>query len=305
MTVLAANDRGYLSVEHAGRYALGPPAAPLVTFNAVDAAGVMWFCEEPQGWDSPSVVTPMDRKQYGHGAYPGEGFFEERTLTFAGAFTAPTNAAAHAARKQLRSAILGDLVNGVTYTHLDDTPARSMILVPSGEPHLPFVDDRLVTFAFTMIAPDPFRYGPSATYGPARLPSAVGNPGRSYPRVYPVKYGALGALATGQPITVPNTGDVSAEAVYTITGPVPQPYLYTSTGLFVGFSLDLAATDVLTIDTAAGTATVNGVNRLDALMADSTFPLIPPGGFTVRLTSATGGTDQAAGLTVTTSPTWK
>jgi hypothetical protein len=61
VTVLAADDRAYLSVEHAGRYALGDPAAPAVIFNAVDSSGVMWFCEEPVGWDSPSVVTPMDR----------------------------------------------------------------------------------------------------------------------------------------------------------------------------------------------------------------------------------------------------
>lgn len=305
MTVLAADDRAYLSVEHAGRYALGNPAAPAVTFNAVDSSGVMWFCQEPAGWDSPSVVTPMDRKQYGHGAYPGEGFYEERTLTFDGAFAAPTHELAKAARTQLISAVLGDLVNGTVYTHLDGTPPRSMYVYAAGTPHAVFADDRLVTFTFTLIAADPFKYGPSVPYGTARLPSATGNPGRSYPRVYPGRYGALGALATGQPITVPNVGDVSAQAVYTVTGPVPQPYLTFSTGLFVGLSLDLAATDVLVIDTAAGTVTVNGVNRQDALMADSTFPLIPPGGFTVRLTSATGGTDQAAGATVTTAPTWK
>jgi hypothetical protein len=305
VTVLAADDRAYLSVEHAGRYALGNPAAPAVIFNAADSSGVMWFCEEPAGWDSPSVVTPMDRKQYGHGAYAGEPYFEERTLAFSGAFAAPSHEAAVAARTRLLGAILGDLVNGTTYTHLDESPARSMYVLPVGTPHVPFVDDRLVTFTFTLIAADPFKYGPSAVYGPARLPSATGNPGRSYPRVYPVRYGALGALATGQPITVPNGGDTAAEAVYTITGPVPQPYVTFSSGLFFGLALTLAATDVLVVDTAAGTVEVNGVNRQDALMADSTFPLIPSGGIDVRLTSAAGGTDQSAGLTVTTAPTWK
>lgn len=306
MTLLAADDRAYLTVAHPARYAFGDPAAPTLTFNAVDPFGVMWVCEEPTGWDSPTVALPMDRKQYGHGAYPGEGYFEERALGFAGAFAAPSPAAAADARTRLLSAILGDLLNGVTYTHLDEPTPRSMTLLPHGEPHVPLVDDRYATFAFTMIAPDPFKYGPTGTYGPARLPSATGNPGRSYPRTYPVAYGALGALPTGGPIHVPNAGDQLAEAIYTATGPVPNPVVSLSTGLFIGVTLTLAATDVLAVDTAAGTVTVNGVNRLDALMADSTFPLIPARtGVDARLSSAAGGTDQAAGLTVTTAPTWK
>lgn len=304
MTLLAADDRAYLSVGTPVRYALGNPAAPMVTFNAVDAQGVMWLCDEPQGWDSPTVATPFDRKQYGDGAYAGQGYLEERTLTFSGAFAAPTNALAVAARDQLRAALLGDLLNGVIYTHLDEQPARSMVLLPSGSPRLP-VNDRVCEFSFTLIAADPYKYGPSGTYGPARLPSATGNPGRSYPRVYPVTYGALGSLPTGAAITVPNAGDTASEAIYAVQGPVPGPVIALSNGLFIGFTLTLAATDSLIIDTAAGSAQVNGVNRLDALLADSTFPLIPTGGVDVHLTSTAGGTDQAAGLLVTTAPTWK
>lgn len=305
MTVLAADDRAYLSVAHPDRYAFGNPAAPTLVLNAVDTFGVMWLCNEPVGWDAPTVVTPMDRKQYGHGAYPGEGFFEERTLSFVGAFAAPTPAAAAAARTRLLSAIQGDLVNGVVYTHLDEAVPRSMVLLPSGTPHAPYVDDRLVDFAFTMIAADPFKYGPAATYGPARLPSSSGNPGRVYPRVYPLTFGTLGALPTGGPITVPNAGDQLAEAIYTVTGPVPSPVIVLSNGLYLGLTLTLAAGDIMAVDTAQGTVTVNGVNRLDALTADSSFPLIPPGGVEVRLTSSAGGTDPAAGLTVTVAPTWK
>ncbi len=58
------------------------------------------------------------------------------------------------------------------------------------------------------------------------------------------------------------------------------------------------------IDAVAGTVEVNGVNRIDALGARSTFPYIPPGGVEVRFRSASGGTDQAAGLTIETAPRW-
>lgn len=304
MTLIAADDRAYLTVENPCRYALGDPAAPLIVFNAADAEGVMWVCDEPQGWDSPTVATPFDRKQYGDGAYAGQGYLEERTLSFDGAFAAPSQAAALAARDRLRAALLGDLLNGVLYTHLDEAPPRSMALLPNGSPHLPVLD-RICQFTFTLVAADPFKYGPTASYGPARLPAATGNPGRSYPRVYPVTYGAIGALPTGAPITVPNAGDTASEAVYTMNGPVPGPAAVFSTGAFLAFTLTLAATDTLVIDTAAGTAQLNGVNRLDALAAGSSFPLIPPGGVDVRFTSTAGGTDQAAALYVATAPTWK
>jgi hypothetical protein len=70
---------------------------------------------------------------------------------------------------------------------------------------------------------------------------------------------------------------------------------------------------VWTVDTAAGTSTVNGVNRYDAWGAGSVFPLIPaadpilgtPGGVEVRLRSGTGGVDPNASLTVLTAPSWK
>jgi hypothetical protein len=151
-------------------------------------------------------------------------------------------------------------------------------------------------------------------YGPIRLPTAQGEGG------YPM--GATGALmpwtsAAGPAAltvaAVRNQGDEPAHAVYRVTGPVPRPRIVLGTGEFVALDADLGALDTWTVDTTTGTSTVNGVNRYDAWAAGSTFPLIPAsdpvagtsGGTEVRLRSGAGGTDQAAGLTVTTAPSWK
>jgi len=106
-------------------------------------------------------------------------------------------------------------------------------------------------------------------------------------------------------MTVPNVGDVAAHAVYTVTGPVPQPVIRLGTGEFIALTADLGVLDTWTVDTAAGISAVNGVNRYDAFGAGSTFPLIPEGGTEVRLRSLSGGSDPAAGLLVTTAPHWK
>jgi hypothetical protein len=54
VTLLGVTDRAYLTVEEACRYAIGDPANPLLTLNAVDANGVLWACEEPPGGARPA-----------------------------------------------------------------------------------------------------------------------------------------------------------------------------------------------------------------------------------------------------------
>jgi hypothetical protein len=307
MSVLAADDRAYLTAGRRTRYALGLPEAPLIVLNDADTYGCMWACDVPDGWDSPEVTTPSDRRQGGHGSYLGESTYEERVLAFEGTVTAPTPAALDDAYRRLLRALLGQLSSFLRYTHLDETPAAMGLWVrPTGKPRWRVLDDRVADFSFTLVAEDPIKTGSAAVYGPVRLPTVGGEGG------YPM--GASGAVmpwtSAGGTIavtvvTVPNAGDEDSHAIYTVTGPVPRPRIQLGRGPYVALNTDLGALDVWVVDTAAGTSTVNGVNRYDAWGAGSTFPLIPAGGDEVRLRSATGGTDQAAGLTVTTAPSWK
>jgi hypothetical protein len=218
VTLIAQDDRAYLTTEHDERYALGDPTNPLLVLNAADDDGCLWAADVPDGWDFPEVDTPVDRRQDGHGGYAGEPTYNPRPLTFDGSVAAPSRDA-----------------------------------------------------------------------------------------------GSAVAVTVAQ---IPNVGDEDSHVVYTVTGPVPQPRIALGTGQYVQLTADLAALDVWVVDTAAGTSQVNGVNRYDAWGAGSVFPLIPgtrlnpdgsvtPGGTEVRLRSSSGGTDQTAGLTVTTAPSWK
>jgi hypothetical protein len=323
VTLLAADDSAYLVEDEPQRYVLGDPADPLLVLNGVDEHGVMWACEEPQGWDAPAVLLPVDRKQSGHGGVPGAPSYEERVLSFSGSAEAPTPAEARRARTRLLRAILGVVRTGeeLLYTHLDDEPAKSLYVLPSGDPRVQIADGRWLDYAFVLVAGDPIKRGTLQAYGPVRLPSDASEPGRTYTtgataadrgRLYTVGADAAtrgrtypgGGNAAQTVVTVPNDGDEDAHARFLIAGPVPSPMVVLGTGEFVALDLDLGDNDAAAIDTEYGTVEVNGVNRIDALAYRSTFPLIPPGGVEVRLRSRTGGTSQAAGLTIETAPRW-
>jgi hypothetical protein len=306
VTLIYADDRATYTQDHDERYAIGDPAAPLLTLNAVDTAGCAWVADEPEGWAFPEIETPIDRRQDGHGGYAGEPTYNPRALSFEGSVSAPTSQALRGAYRRLLAALLGSVPSYVRYTHLDEDGSPGLWVLPTGKPNWRALDDRYAEYAFVLVADDPIKTGAATTSDPVRLPTVGGEGG------YPM--GASGAVmpwtATGGTVAVtvaqiPNGGDEDAHAVYTVTGPVPRPRIQLGNGQYVALSADLAGGDVWIVDTAAGTSTVNGVNRYDAWSAGSVFPLIPPGGVEVRLRSGAGGTDQTAGLTVLTAPSWK
>jgi hypothetical protein len=306
VTLIYADDRATYTQDHDERYAIGDPAAPLLTLNAVDTAGCVWVADEPEGWAFPEVETPIDRRQDGHGGYAGEPTYNPRALSFEGSVSAPSREALRGAYRRLLTAILGSVPSYVRYTHLDEDGAPGLWVLPTGKPNWRALDDRYAEYAFVLVADDPIKTGTAATTNPVRLPAAGGEGG------YPM--GASGAVmpwtAAGGTVgitvaRIPNSGDEDAHAVYTVTGPLPRPRIQLGNGQYVALSADLGGGDVWIVDTAAGTSTVNGVNRYDAWGAGSVFPLIAPGGVEVRLRSGAGGTDQTAGLTVLTAPSWK
>lgn len=312
-TLVWSDNRAGLITEADQRYRLtGPDGTALITFGEADSSNVAWLAEEPEGWAAPSVDLPMDDKQDGHGSYSGEQSYEARVLTITGSAVAPDLAAAASARRRLVNALTSTVRAGgeLLWTHLDDDPAKSLWVHLNGKP-LVAQDGRWLDYSFVLIADYPIKHGDPVTYGPVRLRSTEHEPGRSYTagvRSYTagVRSYVSDELTTDTVARIPPTGEggETAHALYTITGPVPSPVVKLSTGEYVALRLDLDALDVAVIDTDLGTVAVNGVNRYDAFGAGSTFPMIPPEGTEVRLLSGTGGTSQAASLTVTTAPAW-
>lgn len=320
-----ADDAAEFLTEAPERYTLADESGTvlLALNDGADAAGVAWLAEEPEGWIAPEVDLPSDPKADGHGSFTGESTYNERVLTVAGSAEAPTLAAARQARQRLVAALTSTVRDGgsLLWTHLDDAPAKSLWVELRGAP-LVRQDGRWIDYSFVLVAADPLKHGPAATYGPVRLITSATEPGRSYTdgstaatrgRSYTGGTtanpgGAARSYAGGQlslvVAHVDNAGTEPAHAVYSITGPIARPVVQLGTGEFVALALDLGAHDTAVVDTDLGTVEVNGVNRYDAFASGSTLPLIPHGGVEVRLLSATGDTSPAAGLTITTAPRW-
>jgi hypothetical protein len=310
VTLVFADDLADLTEETPQRYVLATAdGVPLITFGRPDAAGVMWVAQEPAEWAAPTVDLPLDRRPDGNGAYAGEQSYEERPLSVQGSAEAPSITEAHRARSRLVSALTSTVRDGgyLLWTHLDDDPPRSLWVQLVGRPNVA-VDGRWLDYAFVLVADDPIKFGTTALYGPVRLPSSASESGRSYTAGDRSYVAGLRSYTGGQTsptiLQVPNVGEEPAPAIFTVNGPVPHPIVRVGDLAFVELAFDLGPLDVAVIDSDLGTVEVNGVNRYDAFVTGSTFPLIPAGGVEVRLRSGSGGVDQAAGLTVETAPRW-
>lgn len=132
---------------------------------------------------------------------------------------------------------------------------------------------------------DPRRYQLTTRNGVVTLPTADG--GLEYALDYPLEYGVASSTA----MQAPNDGGASAPLVVTFIGPLTNPQLV-SPDWSLGFDLTLASGEQLVVDTADGTALLDGTaDRLYTIRSTSD-PLevctIPPGGTTLTLTAADG-----------------
>ena len=133
---------------------------------------------------------------------------------------------------------------------------------------------------------DPRRYAMDAKSATLTLPAESG--GLDYPLAYPLTYGT----SSGGSRVVSNTGGTSTPPVLTFVGPLTDPVVSSSTGWRLGFALTIGAGESLVVDTAAGTAKLDGVtDRLYTITTDSS-PIerctLPPGDSTVALTAPSG-----------------
>lgn len=135
------------------------------------------------------------------------------------------------------------------------------------------------------VCSDPRRYAMVTRTATVRPYTTDGGP--DYPLDYPLDYGTVAVTAAA----VANDGGAHAPLAVTFTGPLTNPQL-SSPDWRLGFDLTLAAGEQLIVDTADGTAMLDGTaDRMYAIRSTSD-PLevctIPPGGTTLNLTAADG-----------------
>ena len=148
--------------------------------------------------------------------------------------------------------------------------------------------------ALKWTASDPRRYGAAASVSVTTLPTAAG--GISWPVTWPLTWPSGDAGGT---IYVSNAGDWVTPLTLTVAGPVTTPAVYRQdTSDVIELNASLAASDIVVIDTLAGSVTLNGVSA-NSLLTDRSAPvtsfLMPPGGTGLAFRAAVS--DPAAKLT--------
>ncbi|MER5653427.1 hypothetical protein ABT076_10470 [Streptomyces sp. NPDC002131] len=242
--------------------------------GAVDSAGVAWFLQTLEGWDSPEIRSEFQEREADHGAWASPVYLGSRPITLAGTVEAPDRASLDTALDQLYVAAgLGD----TTLTVWESTPKQATVR-RSGKLLAQHVTDRTATWSVMVTAADPRRYGTTLQTGTTGLPSTTG--GLTFPVTFPVTFSAT--TVSGQ-INAVNVGSMDTRPIITITGPVVAPVvsaLYPDGSVRqLIYSQDLATGDVLVIDTDAHTVVLNGVvSRRRFMTVSGGWPTIPAGG---------------------------
>lgn len=132
---------------------------------------------------------------------------------------------------------------------------------------------------------DPRRYALDVQTETVTLPKSSG--GMQYPLDYPLTYGE----STSGALTARNDGSVATPLVVSFIGPLANPVLIASDWT-LGFDIVLADGETLVVDTAEGTALLNGsADRLYAI-ANTSSPLelclLRPGSTNLSMTATAG-----------------
>ncbi|MFI0736408.1 phage distal tail protein [Streptomyces sp. NPDC021225] len=253
------------------------------------------------GWeDLPALDSGTVARSDAHGAFPGRLLAQARTITLDGLIVRAPRATIGAVVAALNSGTVPVEDERPWVAWLDD---RGPLLayaratrrtVPAGPGY------RLGTItgaAMEFQATDPRRYELAERSVSATLP--MSEPGLSWPLVWPLAFGAPGSTGA---LSTANEGDAETHPVIEFRGPVIRPALTNlATGDVIEYDIPLAAGDLLTVDTLAGTVVLNGTasriyTATSRSVPEQTFTLAP--GITNLIFRAAPGSTPTASATV-------
>ncbi|MEX2984580.1 hypothetical protein [Streptomyces sp. C36] len=259
--------------------------------------------EETPGLDSGTVPRSSQ-----HGAFPGVLLAQPRTITVNDLVLRTEPGAMSAAVRALAAATALRDDELPLAIKLDDGPAlmcwarclRRSVPVASGY-RVGVAEGGALQFEAT----DPRRYSLVEQRVEARLPRP--EPGLDW-HLAPGPEGLVWPLDFGPPgstggMTVTNEGDAPVSPVIEFRGPVDRPSLTNvSTGDVVEYDIVLDSSDVLTVDTGAGTVLLNGsTSRLGTVtgrsVPEAVFTLLP-GTSTLAYRAAPGSSDPRSSVAV-------
>lgn len=247
-----------------------------ITLNGgPDVNGVDWIVTLETGWfAAPQIKTARVDKPAARGAVIGNEYRGARVIAISGEMCAPDVSTLRQSQRQLLGICpspkaLYPLVaaeeDGTTLTasvKLDG----SIITQPKSL--------TTATFSLQLVSPDPRRFSTSTKTSSATLTSP-GSGGVTYAVTYPVSYGTPGVPSA---VTMTNQGTADSDMLIVFQGPLSAPLLYNvATGDYIGYTQNLAAGDVVSIDTSSGAVLFNG-SQFRVNLTLSQWPVIPAGG---------------------------
>ncbi|QKW51684.1 phage distal tail protein [Streptomyces buecherae] len=264
------------------------------------------------GWEeTPPYDSGTVPRAGAHGAYLGRLLAQPRTIALDGLTirTDPGRMSAAVRALAAATALADDELPLVV--QLDDAPPllmfarciRQAVPTAAGGYALGVVTEGSVQFEAT----DPRRYGLVEQVVETQLPAA--EPGLNWATAglaWPLEWGTPGSTGA---LTVVNEGDAPAHPVITFRGPVDTPSITNlTTGDVLEYETPLAASDVLTIDTGAGTVLLNSTASRLGDVSPRSVPeesfVLPPGTTTLIYRAAPGSDPQSTAAVRFRSAYW-
>lgn len=259
----------------------------------VQTDGVVWNVEPLNGWDTPAEVTErLEQRNADHGGWLRRGYYQPRDIELRGGLYGHDWAALSQAWSQVVAAVPS--FDPVTLTvATPGSPVLQTTVVQGGSPILERTDGW--TFSFSLLAADPRRYSTIETVASTAMTATSG--GLSLPLSLPL---SLGATKTSGVLTVTNEGDMPTRPTLRVFGPCPPLAITHSSGRRLVVPDPVGAGQVLTIDTDARSAVVDGTATR---VVTGTWFELEPGVNEIQFSSASY--DPAARLSVSFRSAWR
>lgn len=260
-------------------------------FPINDGSNGVWL-SELDGLEMPKIRTSTGNYAGRDGGFIGAQYFAPRDISIQGTAFSSDVASLETVRRNLQSALLGDTVTLNIVTNAGNSYSINANLIDFSMP----IKGNVFSAAYKieLLAPDPTIYSSANAVTPVTLTPIVTS-GFVIPFTLP-----LTLPSSSLPTSITNAGTVAVYPLITMTGIATNPVLTNNTtGEFFGLNVTTATSDVISINMAQRSVTLNGSNIFGDVGSGSAWWFLVPGGNEVSLTTSSGSD------TVVTTITWQ